>query len=191
KRVAILCEAAVHPRRQMLGGVARYMREHGPWQVFLRPAGIDRSLESWVRDWEGNGIIAAIWSEEADAVREMGLPIVDVVGVLKDKRVPLVHADDHAVGRMGAEHLLTRGFRNFGFIEYGHKDAVWAQNRRLAFQETIGEAGREAQVYSLPMPMGKLGPELWERQQEELSRWISRLPKPVGIMATHDLIAQQ
>lgn len=191
KRVAILCEAAVHPRRQMLGGVARYMRERGPWQIFLRPAGVDRSLESWVRDWQGNGIIAAIWSEEVDAVRDMGLPIVDVVGVLRDKRVPLVHADDLAIGRMGAEHLLTRGFRNFGFIEYGDKDAIWARNRRLAFEKAITEAGCTMQVHSLPTPVGRLGPEMWERQQGALAKWISNLPKPVGVMATHDLIAQQ
>lgn len=191
KRVAILCEAAVHPRRQVLGGVARYMREHGPWQIFLRPSGVERSLESWVRDWEGDGAIVAIWSEEVHALREMGLPIVDVVGVVQDRRVPLVHADDRAIGRMGADHLLTRGFQTFGFVEFEEPDAVWATNRRLAFIEAVQAAGFDAEVCSIPRPRGKLGPEVWEQQQAGLARWISKLRKPVGVMASHDLIAQQ
>ena len=40
------------------------------------------------------------------------MPVVDVVGLFRDERIPLVHTDDRAVGRLGAEHLMERGFRN-------------------------------------------------------------------------------
>lgn len=43
------------------------------------------------------------------------IPIVDVVGVFGHEQVPPVHTNDHAVGRLGVEDLLERGFRSFGF----------------------------------------------------------------------------
>ena len=33
RRVALVVETAVAPRRRMLNGVARYIHEHEPWQV--------------------------------------------------------------------------------------------------------------------------------------------------------------
>src|SRR5687768_14846400 len=106
KRVALIVESQQAPRRRMLTGVARYMHEHDPWAIYLKPAGVDRSLGEWLHQWQGHGIIAAVWDPEAGAVADIGLPIVDVVGALRHSHVPLVHTNDHSVGRLGAEHLL-------------------------------------------------------------------------------------
>ena len=38
----------------MLSGVARYVREHEPWAIYLKPAGVEKSLPSWLRDWQGD-----------------------------------------------------------------------------------------------------------------------------------------
>lgn len=175
----------------MLTGVARYVHEHDPWQIYLKPAGVDGSLADWLHNWQGDGIIAAVWSPEAGAVADMGLPIVDVVGILHQAHMPLVHANDHAIGRMGAEHLLERGFTEFGFIEYNDEDALWSQNRRVGFEEAVKEAGCRCQVYDLPVPRGRGGPGIWERQQLHLATWIASLPKPVGVMTSSDLLGQQ
>ena len=39
KRVALIVETAIAPRRRMLAGVARYMHEHDPWAIYLKPNG--------------------------------------------------------------------------------------------------------------------------------------------------------
>src|SRR5256714_15001866 len=59
RHVALIVESAVAPRRMMLSGVARYIQEHEPWAIYLKPFGVEQSLPNWLRDWHGDGIIAA------------------------------------------------------------------------------------------------------------------------------------
>jgi LacI family transcriptional regulator len=174
----------------MLTGVARYIQEHEPWAVYLKPFGVEQSLPNWLRNWHGDGIIAAVKDAASDVVVPRGIPVVDVVGVLHDEHVPLVHTNDHSVGRIGAEHLLERGFVNFGFCEYSGE--FWSTHRREGFQERLRESKLSCKIYSMPLPgPGRGGPETWEQQQRDLASWLSALTKPIGVMATNDLMGQQ
>src|SRR4051794_33825296 len=89
RHVALIVESAVAPRRMMLTGVARYIQEHEPWAVYLKPMGVEQSLPNWLRDWHGDGIIAAVKDPASVVVAHRGIPVVDVVGVLRHERVPL------------------------------------------------------------------------------------------------------
>jgi LacI family transcriptional regulator len=190
RRVALIVESAVAPRRMMLTGVARYIQEHEPWSIYLKPFGVEKSLPNWLRHWDGDGIIAAVKEPTSEFIAHVNLPVVDVVGVLRQEGVPLVHTNDHAVGRLGAEHLLERGFKNFGFFQYSGE--FWSEHRREGFEALIGERGWRCEVYSMPLPgPGTGGPDSWELQQLQLSQWLQALSKPAGIMATNDLMGQQ
>src|SRR5436305_7797337 len=160
RHVALIVESAVAPRRMMLTGVARYIQEHEPWAIYLKPVGVDKSLADWLQDWDGDGIIAAVTDPATFVVTRRGLPVVDVVGVLRHERVPLVHTNDHSVGRLGAEHLLERGFVNFGFGEYGGE--FWSADRRDGFRATLQAKGLDCDVYEMALPgPGPGGPESW------------------------------
>src|SRR2546423_13037936 len=135
RHVALIVESAVAPRRMMLSGVARYIQEHERWSVYLKPYGVEQSLDRWLSNWQGDGIIAAVRDPASVVVAHRGIPVVDVVGVLRHEQVPLVHTNDHSVGRVGAEHLLERGFRNFGFCEYAAE--FWSAHRREGFRATV------------------------------------------------------
>src|SRR3954465_4901114 len=95
KHVALIVESAVAPRRMMLAGVARYVQEHDPWAIYLKPFGVEKSLPMWLGNWHGDGIIAAVKDPASDVVAHVGIPVVDVVGVLRHEQVPLVHTNDH------------------------------------------------------------------------------------------------
>jgi LacI family transcriptional regulator len=190
KHVALIVESAVAPRRLMLTGVARYIQEHEPWAVYLKPFGVEKSLPNWLRDWRGDGIIAAVKDPASDVIVHRGIPVVDVVGVLRHEHVPLVHTTDHSVGRLGAEHLLERGFRHFGFCEYVGE--FWSIARREGFAATLAEQGYACAAYRIPPPgPGTGGPEVYEQQQRQLATWLKDLPKPIGVMCTNDLTGQQ
>lgn len=189
-RVALIIETQVAPRRRMINGVARYIREHEPWAIYLKPFGADKSLERWLRSWKGDGVIAAVTDAEIDLLQHHDLPVVDLIGIHRREGVPLVRTNDRSVGRIGAEHLLDRGFRHFGFVEY--PEHGWSTRRREAFVERLSEDRIGCNVHSIPYPRtGVGGPELWETQQERLCNWLSSLPKPVGVMCSTDLLAQQ
>ena len=190
RHVALIVESAVAPRRMMLSGVARYIQEHEPWAVYLKPFGVEKSLPKWLAEWKGDGIIAAVKDPASDTVMHRGIPVVDVVGAFHHEEVPLVHTNDRSVGRLGAEHLLERGFRNFGFCEYAGE--FWSEERRDGFEKTVRPKGFDCAIYRMPMPgPGAGGPEQWEQQQRSLSAWLKELPKPVGVMASNDLMGQQ
>ena len=173
----------------MLAGVARYVREHDPWAIYLKPYGVEKSLQRWLRAWRGEGIIAAVAELDAAEVKDFGIPIVDVVGLYREDNVPLVHADDDAIGWLGAEHLLERGFQTFAFVEYPFN---WSTARRTGFERVIRSHGFECAVYQLAYPKAGLGgPELWEQQQQGLVNWIRSLRKPIGVMTSTDLMGQQ
>src|SRR5438067_12395546 len=102
RRVALLLESQISPRRRMLTGVARYMHEHDPWAIYLKPFGVEMSLSDWARDWNGDGIMAGVWDVRPEDIRGVTIPMVDLIGFLHNDNIPLVHTDDRAVGRLGA-----------------------------------------------------------------------------------------
>lgn len=188
-RVAVVTETAVAPRRRILAGIARYLREHEPWAIYLKPHGVGTSLGSWLRDWNGDGIVAAAWGAEVEEVTTTGIPIVDVTGNLRHLGIPLVHTNDRAVGRLGAEHLMDRNFRHFAFVEYR---VGWSESRRQGFEETLKAKSFGCSVYTLTHPFQSPGgPGQWEVQQQAMVNWIRSLPKPVGVMTSTDLLGQQ
>ena len=190
KHVALIVESAVAPRRLMLTGVARYIQEHEPWALYLKPHAVEGSLARWLKSWKGDGIIGAMTEKDVGVITEIGVPVVDVVGVIRDERMPLVHTDDRAVGRLGAEHLVERGFRHFGFGEYS--GWFWSAHRREGFKAALQSKGFDCAVHEMPLPgPGMGGPELWERRQAAMAEWLAALPKPVGIMATNDPMGRQ
>src|SRR5580658_3970551 len=119
-RVAVLVETRVGPGRDILCGIARYVRESGPWAIHLEAR--DQLFQEgwepkWLNSWRGDGIIARFDTKSTlAAVKRSGIPAVDVLGDSQERCFPLVHVDDVAIANMAAEHLLERGFRQFGFV---------------------------------------------------------------------------
>jgi len=189
RHVALIVEAVIAPRRQMLRGVAQYIQEHEPWALYLKPAEVKKALADWLKHWRGDGIIAAIHETDTQLLTQRGLPLVDVAGAASLPNIPLVHANDFSIGRLGAEHLLERAFRHFAFLEY--KDTYWSVRRRDGFLAAVRERGHDCLIYSQGQPAGTGGPQSYEQQQSALVEWIQQIPKPIGVMTSTDLMGQQ
>jgi LacI family transcriptional regulator len=181
--VALLVETSLAPGRDILRGIARYVSEHQPWALYHEPHGLQESVPSWVRHWKGDGIIARIQtSAMAKEVQASGIPTVDVLGVMPGLPVPLVHVDNTAIARMGAEHLLERGLRQFGF--FGIEGENWSEQRYTAFCAAVAPVQRTVALYELPR--NEIDKRSWERVENKLARWVAALPKPAGVMVCSD-----
>jgi len=191
RRVALILESAVAPRRRMLEGVARYIKEHEDWGLYLKPLLADHNLQDWLDGWDGDGVITNAKGSAAGPVTvPQGISLVYCGGQAQSGHMPLVVADSHSIGSTGAQHLLERGFRQYGFVRYA--DTEWGRDRCAAFDGHVREAGYTCSVYDLHEPGGgPSGPGAWEQQQLGLVHWIASLPKPVGIMTSTDLLGQQ
>ncbi|NGO38242.1 DNA-binding transcriptional regulator [Limisphaera ngatamarikiensis] len=183
RRVLLLVETSLASGRDILRGIARYVRERGQWVLFHEPRGLEVRPPHWLSEWRGDGVIARIQSPAlAEAVRAMGVPAVDVLGLVPEAGIPLVHVDDRAIARMAADHLRQRGFQHFGF--YGLNSENWSLRRRDAFCQYVAEWGGTVSVYERPRLEGNGA--RWAELEQELLQWLRNLPKPAGVMVSSD-----
>lgn len=170
----------------MLRGIARFARERGPWSIFLEPRSLEDLAPQWLADWDGDGIIARLQNQRiAAAVAATRIPAIDVLGVVRQPSIPLVHVDNGAIGKLAMTHLRERGFRHFGFC--GLEGVNWSDQRAAAFLAACQEAAVDCSLFR---PSGRARGN-WEREQDELADWVASLPRPVGVMACNDPRGQQ
>lgn len=183
-RVALLIETSHAYTRRLLQGVVGYIREHEPWDFYLCEQGLGAQPPWWLARWDGDGIIARIESRQiARAIVDSGLPAVDmsVGGYLET--IPWVETDDEAIAELAAQHLLERGFTNFGYC--GDERFTWSRargDRFLAIIRAAGFSGSEC------VPRAGLQPS---EQVKVINAWLKQLPKPVAIFTCYDIRGEQ
>lgn len=193
-RVALLIESSRSYGRELLMGIARYVRIHGPWSIEFEEGDPGEQFPKWFARWKWDGIIARISTPEmAEVIRRTGVPAVDLSGILPEAGFPQIRSDERAVGSMAADHLLERGFKNFAFCGFNGTD--WSDLRRASFERRISEAGFACHVFENPGSMQSASnadyEERGERHERELMRWLQALPKPCGLMACNDARGRQ
>ena len=186
--VALLVETSLASGRDILRGIARYVREHEPWALYHEPRSLEETLPSWLRRWKGDGIIVRAQNDRiALAVQATAIPAVDVLGVAPSSRLPLVHVEDRLIAALAADHLLERGFHHFGFV--GIKGENWSERRRDGFCESLNRVQPPVRVYEIARPAMVRVP--WEKQEDALAAWLLDLPKPAGVMVASDQLGPQ
>src|SRR5260370_42605009 len=68
-RVVLLIESSRAYGRGTLSGVAKYIREHGHWSVFLQEHSMCEDVPAWFEIWQGEGIITRMESPAMAGVR--------------------------------------------------------------------------------------------------------------------------
>ena len=142
-----------------------------------------------LKRWGATGIIGRIQSPEIiDPVVRLGVPVIvmdrtaqQIVPGNPLANVSEISPDSHKVGRLGAEHLLDRGFQKFAFCGYAGR--LWSQRRQEGFCERIEEACFSCSVYEPPHHRAR---QSWNRELAFVRDWLRSLTKPVGIMACND-----
>ncbi len=181
-RVALLIETTRSYTRELLAGVRSYVAAHGPWSTYLELRALDSSPPTWLKDWDGDGILTRTFSAETSKlVAATGLPAVELRSTHFAGGRPFVGCDNEDIGRMVAEHLYERGFRHF---------AAYSQRNEQFFVERIDNFKKVIRAYGhrcleLPEDHPERVPD-WEQSQSRLIQWIAQLPKPIGIFATTD-----
>jgi LacI family transcriptional regulator len=167
--------------RGLLCGIANYSRLHGPWSFYSDPGGQIRSLKE-TEGWKADGIIARVTEKGACILKQVGVPAVAIgADSATVPGLPHITADGTGVGRMGAEHLLERGFKNLAYL--GLEKSGWSLKRGQAFAERAAEAGLKPVIFEKPRIRGRLS---WDTELAHIANWVKSLPKPLGLMACND-----
>ena len=188
RHVALIVETSSVYGRDLLSGIVRFMRMHDEWSVFLEQRDLWKQPPAWLHEWRGDGIISrATTPKLVQAIEKTGVPLVEVTDRRGDSKLPQVRSDDEAIGRMGAEHLLERGFERFAFC--GFKNEAWSRRREDGFvamirERTKTECSRFQSSWHGPSARD------WEAEQRSIGDWLSSLEPPFAVMACNDVRGQ-
>lgn len=186
RKVALLIETSNAYARGLLQGIIAYLREHGPWSVYLAEQRRGDSPPTWLVRWDGDGVIARIENAEiARVLSKLRVPIVDVSAARPLPKLPCFEIDEEGVGRLAARHFMERGFKNFAYC--GNPRFVWSDLRGQHFMRFVSEAGFP--VFACQSPSGEVGDD--QADIERIAQWVASLPKPVGILACYDFRGRQ
>jgi LacI family transcriptional regulator len=186
--VALLIETSNSYGRGLLEGIVDYVREHEPWSMYLPEQGRGDRPPSWLRSFRGDGIIARIENPTvARHVAAARLPTIDVSAARLLPALPWLETDDAAIADLGFQHLAERGFRHFAFC--GDPAFGWSKGRGAHFERLVRAAGHAFHRYEIPRRRGQQAS--WDRTRADLGAWIEHLPRPTGVLACYDIMAQQ
>lgn len=193
-RVALLIETSRAYGRGLLVGIAAYCKAHGPWAIEFQEGDIRDNAPNWLKNWEGDGIIARIKTRSvAELISSKQVPTVDLYCGLPGLKAVFIRSDENKVGRLAAEHLLERGFNTFAFCGFNGTD--WSDRRRVGFQEALAEAGLSCHVFENPHPRQCVNRAEYEEYgfayEKKLHAWLATLPKPIGMMTCNDARARE
>jgi len=157
--------------REVMRGVREYTKANCLWQLAVAEP-IAATLRT-LRKEKPDGIIAMLTSAALEkAARELRVPTVNVSSWCKGV-LPRAVPDNEAIGRMAAEHFVSRGFRNFAFA--GMSQLLFSQQRQQGFVRALREAGWGC--HEIP--------------EGGDARCIRSFPKPLGVFACNDVRARQ
>ena len=183
-RVALIIETSVIYGRRIVNGIARYLRYHSPWSVFLEQHELGTQPPKWLRFGKWDGILSRPTDPAlACQFRKMRVPVVDLNDLYDDLGFPWIGSDHFAMGQAAAAHLLERGFRQFAFA--GFSNELWATQRREGFCEALQIKGMAASVYESPWHGPSVRP--WNEDLIAMERWLKSQPQPLALMACNDV----
>ena len=185
----LLVESSRASGRALLCGIAKCAHHYGPWSLYWEPGGLEKAWPK-LKALGVDGIILRD-VDKLEEVAALRIPAV-VIGHSKAEIPNMVNVvtDSAGIGRIGAEHLLSCGFRHFAFCGYSalpqttsrQSALTWSDLREKYFSEHIRSAGYE--VYShIAMPRAA---HTWRKERQRMAAWLRSLPKPVGLMACND-----
>lgn len=174
----------------MLQGITQFERTHDSWETFLDNEGRTDRDPTWLRSKKWAGVISRHTTLKlVETCEQLGIPLVDLNDTPPFPGVPKIRPDNTALGHLGAEHFMERGFRYFAFC--GFKDHGWSQERRDGYVEALELAGYQC-PHVLEAPFFEdLNPS-WDAQQTKaVASWLCQLPKPIAVLACNDMRAFQ
>lgn len=180
KRIALVVPYYDAP---FYAGIGRYIALRRNWRVsrFAWFDSMPRSLDPFPFD----GIIVQLFKQTLfDDIQKTGRPAVNVSDFRTDWPIPHVFSDNRAIGQMGAQHLLERGFKRLAFA--ASRGNIWSDLREEGFCQVVGKAGLPCST----LVMDGRGAPVMSQRRDSFVEWLRQQIKPFGVMAANDATAR-
>lgn len=131
-----------------------------------------------------DGIIARANTQLAHRASKFGVPVVNVwLNSPATKMLPGVFADFQASGRIQAEHLLSRGLRNFAAV-LAFKNRGQEMELR-EFRKAIELVGCSCLATKISQTHSK-NHATWQKTRKIIAAWMDTWRTPIGVMVGYE-----
>ena len=183
RRILLAVGSTGMTAHDFLYGFSRYYRTKSDWHLDLDFA---RDIPVPGRRTSGNDVYDGIVSDatvlDAKLLSRSGpdtriVLFGDLRADLDGRKMAYVQTDDTAIGRLGAQSLLSLGnFMSFGYVPVAN-ESKWSARRGRGFAEALSEAGRSCVSFR-----GK--------DEAEIDSYLRGLPKPTAVLCACDAVAR-
>ncbi|MFM9963174.1 MAG: substrate-binding domain-containing protein [Planctomycetaceae bacterium] len=161
----------------IFAGTQNYADEHG-WESLIDEYADEHLAEASPDSLPFDGVIGRVNSKLAEHAKRLGVPLVNVWfnSPAKDDFLG-VFPDMAAVGRLQAEHFLSRGLRRFAVLTCEDDAQKLAAE---SFRATIAAADGECVREKLPLdPCRSFA--AWQHTEQRIEAWMERWQLPIGV----------
>ena len=173
--------------RQKINGIATYAKCNGWNFQTVEMIGGRKELHALSDLWHPDGYIANC---SVEVIRKAFRNFRDLPTVLfefpkldDDRRVAYISSDVEETAKLAAKALLTLGLENYGYANW-HRNTPWNTARRESFRRLILQHGKSLHTLTTTE-------ETTAQAVKRLSDQINKLPKPIGIFAVNDIVAEK
>ena len=173
-----------------IDGARRYAEKVG-WEIqVIERNNVDRRLEvkGIIDFWKPIGVIAECGGGIPEISRET-LGRIPLVYFDEDSRGAkgrglYVNSDSLRIGELAAKELLSLNLPNYAFVGW-RRSRFWSEERRMAFASALKLHGYTPIIFSAPPKVTEL------RRRKMLAEWLKALPRPCGVFAANDALAEE
>lgn len=161
----------------VFAGMQAYAQAHG-WQSTVDEY-VEDTLARNAKRVPFDGIVARATTQLARLAARLKIPVVNVwASSPARERLPGVFADFAEMGRLRAEHLLSRGFQRFAALT---EDNDRGQEQELAsFIRVIEVAGFNCAAARVSLNTTSSLKE-WRKTQRTIAAWMDAWEPPIGV----------
>lgn len=182
-KVLLLSDLSREPARLLVKGISSFPNARGGWRFYQVPPAVRDNREhvskivSLLKDLQIDAIFGQWKGIDFNVAKQLHLPIVLYQRRQIAQELPYVQCDDDSVGKMAAEFFMRHKNMHLAFC--GFKGMMWSDERFESFKRHTG-------ISNIPEFIADDDTAQWE----ELSKWVSALPKPAGVFCCNDVNAK-
>jgi|FrelakmetLWP11LW_1041352.scaffolds.fasta_scaffold02699_4 LacI family transcriptional regulator len=183
KKILIIADTSRLTGRELLSGAEKYISAFTRWEVYtLSPNYLTKDTSKKRRHLDLNSFdgFFVCYAEHIEPILKIKKP--KIIHHTPKELLPgnsLIVTNSLKIGEMAAEYFVSLGFNNYAYC--GFKNIAWSDERYCSYEQTLKKNGIDRVHRFVDTPLRNK-----EIDRQQLTRWLSKLPKPIGIFACND-----
>jgi len=169
-------------------GIRRFAQAHGWHLQTIDCTSTEVNLKELLAYWKPNGCIIESNGSPgpfpARSLRTVPSVFIDHPPDTHNEGITIVRHDSAGIARMAAQELLRLDYPNAAILGW-RTQSYWQDDKFQAFGDIVTRNGTRLFTHRIPRSLANSPLEL----QQELCRWVQRLPRPCGIFGVYDQLA--